>query len=81
LALVGAGDRLLSPPEEARALVAPLGGPVEVQVVGRRTGLPFDPSHMGLVLDARARPTWERVAAFLVDERRASTAPTSQARR
>jgi predicted alpha/beta hydrolase len=71
LALVGAGDRLLSPPDEARAFAAPIGGLVEVQVVGRKSGLPFDPSHMGLVLDERARPVWDRVAAFLVDERRA----------
>jgi hypothetical protein len=76
LALAAAGDHLLAPPDEARAFVAPLGGPVELEVVGRRSGLPFDPGHMGLVLDERARPAWERVAAFLVDDRRAAALPT-----
>jgi predicted alpha/beta hydrolase len=64
LALVGAGDRLYAPPEEARALVRPLAGPVDFRIVGRPS-LPFDPGHMSLVLDERARPAWDLVADFI----------------
>ena len=63
-AWVGAGDHLLSPPSEARGIVSPIPG-ARLDVVGRRTGLPFDPGHMETVLDARARPVWEDVATFI----------------
>jgi pimeloyl-ACP methyl ester carboxylesterase len=66
LAIVGAGDRLLSPPEDARSLVAPIAH-ADFRVVGRATGLPFDPGHMELVLDERARPAWDEVARFVLD--------------
>lgn len=64
LALVGAGDRVMSPPADARAVATRVPG-ARFAVVGRASGLGFDPDHMGLVLDARARPAWERVAAFI----------------
>ncbi len=63
-AWVGAGDRLLSPPAEARGLLSPVPG-ARLEVVGRSTGLPFDPGHMAMVLDDRVRPVWEDVAAFV----------------
>lgn len=63
-AWVGAGDRLLSPPAEAQGIVSPVPG-ARLEVVGRRSGLPFDPGHMAMVLDARARPVWEDVASFI----------------
>ena len=65
LAMVGAGDRLLSPPADARGFVAPVAH-AEFRVVGRESGLPFDPGHMELVLDERARPAWNEVADFIL---------------
>jgi predicted alpha/beta hydrolase len=65
LSLASAGDRLYAPPAEARSLVAPLPAACFVEV-GRAHGLAIDPSHMGMVLDARARPVWERLARFLL---------------
>lgn len=64
LALVGAGDRHLSPPDEARAVAERLPG-CAFEVVGRASGLGFDPDHMRLILDERARPAWDRVADFI----------------
>src|SRR5207253_8610980 len=57
-AWVGSGDRLMSPPADARGLLAcvPDGA---VRVVGRASGLAFDPGHMAMVLDERARPVWD----------------------
>ncbi|MGZ3408300.1 MAG: alpha/beta fold hydrolase, partial [Polyangia bacterium] len=63
-ALVGAGDRFMSPPEAARAVAERVPG-AQFQVVGRATGLAFDPDHMGLVLDERARPAWDQVAELI----------------
>jgi predicted alpha/beta hydrolase len=67
LSLLAAGDRHLAPPDEARTLVTGLTGPVRVEVCGRASGLPFDPDHMGIVIDPRARPVWDRAAAFALD--------------
>jgi pimeloyl-ACP methyl ester carboxylesterase len=64
LAVVGAGDRLYCPPEDARALVAPLPN-ARFEIVGRRSGLEIDPGHMQLVLDERCRPVWSQVAGFV----------------
>jgi predicted alpha/beta hydrolase len=64
LALVGAGDKYFAPPVDAREVAARLPR-CDFEVVGRRSGLAFDPGHMGLVLDERCRPVWERVAAFV----------------
>jgi predicted alpha/beta hydrolase len=63
LALAAADDRLLAPPEEARSLVSPILQ-ARFHIVGRASGLPFDPDHMSLVLDERARPAWDDVAQF-----------------
>ncbi len=64
LALVGAGDRFMSPPIAARAVAERVPG-ARFLVVGRRSGLPVDPDHMGLVLDERARPAWDQTADFI----------------
>ena len=63
-AWVGAGDRLMSSPADARGLVAPVPG-ARVHVVGLESGLSFDPGHMATVLDERVRPVWEEIAAFV----------------
>jgi hypothetical protein len=70
LALVGAADRFMAPAADVRGLVAPVPQ-AQVRVVGRATGLDFDPDHMGLVLDRRARPAWEQLAQFIRDQRSA----------
>jgi predicted alpha/beta hydrolase len=67
LALAGEGDRLFASPEDVRELVAPIPG-ATVEVVGRQSGLGFDPGHMAMVLDARMAPVWARIADFLVVE-------------
>jgi predicted alpha/beta hydrolase len=63
-AWVGAGDHLMSPPDDARGLIAPVPG-ARLEVIGRNSGLPFDPGHMAMVLDRRVRPMWEDVASFI----------------
>ncbi len=65
LALTGAADRLLAPHEDVRGLMSEVPH-ATVEVVGKQSGLSFDPDHMGLVLDARARPVWDRVLAFVL---------------
>jgi pimeloyl-ACP methyl ester carboxylesterase len=79
-ALVGAGDRLLSPPEDARGFVATVPR-AEFRVVGRQSGLAFDPGHMALVLDERVRPAWNDVADFVLRLRRATRSASTAARR
>ncbi len=74
-AWVGAGDWLMSPSADARGLVAPVPG-ARLDVVGRESGLPFDPGHMATVLDERVRPVWEQIAAFV----RSDAASTPKAR-
>ena len=54
----------MSPPADARAVAERVPG-ARFHVVGRHTGLPFDPDHMGLVLDERARPAWDQAADFI----------------
>jgi predicted alpha/beta hydrolase len=66
LSIAGAADRLLSPPASQERFVRLTGGPVIHEVVGRATGLQFDPGHMELVLDPRMDPVWRRVARFAV---------------
>jgi predicted alpha/beta hydrolase len=75
LAMVGAGDRMMAHPDEARAVATRVPG-AAFHVVGRRSGLPFDPDHMGLVLDERARPAWDQAATFI-----RSLRPTAAPRR
>jgi predicted alpha/beta hydrolase len=64
LAVVGAGDELFSPPHDAREVAARLPNHT-FEIVGRSSGLGFDPGHMELVLDERCRPVWDRVAGFV----------------
>jgi predicted alpha/beta hydrolase len=67
LAVAGAGDRLLAPPDEARTMVT--GCPnAQFVVVGKRSGLPFDPGHMHVAMDARCRPVWDQVADFILSD-------------
>jgi predicted alpha/beta hydrolase len=79
LALVGAGDRRMSPPDDVRGLLRPLPH-AEIEVVGRATGLAFDPGHMPLVLDPRAQPVWDRAIAWILAAALRSSAPASPAR-
>ena len=80
LALVGAGDRLLSPPEDARGFVATVPH-AEFHVVGRNSGLDIDPGHMALVLDERVRPAWNDVADFILRLARVTRSKSTAARR
>lgn len=64
LALVGAGDHLLCRPVAARRFYAELPS-AKLEVVGRTTGLGYDPDHMDLVADPRSRPLWDRIADFI----------------
>lgn len=74
LVMVGAGDVFMSPPQDARA-VALRAPDATFALVGRSSGLPFDPDHMGLVLDERARPAWHQVADFIRSLRRWDDTP------
>jgi pimeloyl-ACP methyl ester carboxylesterase len=74
-AVVGAGDRFMSPPADARALAERVPG-AHFHVVGRATGLAVDPDHMGLVLDERAQPAWIQVADFIRAIRPSPPPPT-----
>jgi predicted alpha/beta hydrolase len=65
LAVFGAGDRILCHPVAgARFHAALIAAPLETIVAGRPF-LPFDPGHMALVTDPRARPLWDEVARWL----------------
>ena len=75
LAITGAGDRYMSPPDDARAIAARVPA-AQFRVVGRHSGLAFDPDHMGLVLDERARPVWNQAADFIRSSRRRPYRPT-----
>jgi predicted alpha/beta hydrolase len=66
LSLAGAGDRVLAPPSEARTFVSRCPR-AEFHIVGRKSGLTFDPGHMSIVLDERARPVWDQIASFIVN--------------
>lgn len=65
LSVAAAGDRLLCNPEAARLFVEAVPGAEHI-TVGRASGLATDSSHMGLVLDRRCRPVWDRVADFVL---------------
>ncbi len=74
LAMVGSGDYFMSPARDARA-VALRASNATFACVGRRSGLAFDPDHMGLVLDERARPAWDQAADFIRSLRRREGTP------
>ena len=65
-AWVGAGDRILSTPAAADAFIKLVDPSKRVRVVGRNTGLSFDPGHMELATDLRCRPVWEEIAQFVL---------------
>lgn len=65
LNVVGRGDRLLAHAVGARAWTDRIPG-AEFWLAGRGAhGLAFDPDHMGLVTDPRARPLWAEVADWM----------------
>jgi predicted alpha/beta hydrolase len=67
LHIVSAADHWYAPAREAVAFVSPLPR-CELIVAGSASAAaPFDrlaPSHMGIVLDPRAQPIWDEVAAW-----------------
>ncbi|HUS66034.1 MAG TPA: alpha/beta fold hydrolase [Kofleriaceae bacterium] len=67
-ALVGAGDRLMAPERDVRGLLHRVPRAI-LEVVGRGSGLPYDPGHMDLVLDPRCQPVWERARRFVLQPR------------
>jgi predicted alpha/beta hydrolase len=73
LAVVGADDRFFCPPDDAREVAERLPNRI-FEIVGRASGLAVDPGHMGLVLDERCRPMWDRVATFVTSARAVSAA-------
>lgn len=69
LAVVGAADSLLGHAVSARGWAGAFGpGRVDFRVVGRASGLEFDPDHMGLVVDPRARPLWSDLAQWMAQK-------------
>jgi predicted alpha/beta hydrolase len=67
LSLVGAGDKLLAHPTGAANWAGHLGPErVDFRVLRRGLyGLPFDPDHMSLVTDLRARPVWDEIIRWM----------------
>ena len=67
LAVVGTGDRLLCHPVPGEIFHRHLrSAPLEIEVAAP-PALGYDPGHMELVTDARSRPLWRRIAAWLVE--------------
>lgn len=66
LSMVGAGDSLNCRPVCAKNFAQHLGGSVDFRVVGRASGLSFDPGHMALLTDARSAPAWSEVARWII---------------
>ncbi|MCB9756561.1 MAG: alpha/beta hydrolase [Myxococcales bacterium] len=84
LAVLGAGDRLLGHPVAARRWANRLLDPPrepgrppprrDIWLCGQGThGLEFDPGHMELASDPRARPLWRAIAAWMT----AATGPAN----
>ncbi|HCP46423.1 MAG TPA: hypothetical protein DIU15_10290 [Deltaproteobacteria bacterium] len=67
LAWIGVADRLLAQVDAARQWTDGLSSaPVDFRLVGRGDlGLAFDPDHMTLVTDERARPVWLETVRWL----------------
>lgn len=65
LSVVGRADRLMAEPEAAQRWVTQIPGLAFWRVGRGDSGLAFDPGHMQLVTDPRARPLWERLARWL----------------
>jgi predicted alpha/beta hydrolase len=68
LAVVGAADTINCRPECAHRFAQNLGGTLDFRVVGRRSGLSFDPGHMELVTDQRSEPLWREIAEWLQEK-------------
>ncbi|MDF1562108.1 MAG: alpha/beta fold hydrolase [Deltaproteobacteria bacterium] len=67
LCVFGRGDRLMAHEAGGRAWAARIGKEgAEVWLEGRASGLPFDPGHMEVLTDPRARPLWERLASWIL---------------
>lgn len=64
-AWVGAGDRLFSRPAAAEAFLQWIDPTKRARVVGRHTGLSFDPGHMELATDRRCEAVWREVGRFV----------------
>jgi predicted alpha/beta hydrolase len=65
LNVVGRADLLYAHPSGASRWTARIPG-AEFWLVGTgERGLPFDPDHMTLVTDARARPLWQHIADWM----------------
>lgn len=74
LSVLGVADTYLAADVAARAWVEHMGGEVTIHSVGKGDlGLPFDPGHMTLVTDPRARPAW-RLALEFIEARRVDSA-------
>ncbi len=65
LAIFGSGDGILCHPTCGELFHRRMtGAPVEMHVAGPRE-VGFDPGHMEMVTDARSRPLWRRIGAWL----------------
>jgi pimeloyl-ACP methyl ester carboxylesterase len=63
---IGAGDTFHASPVRARKLADHLGGRAELAVLGRETGLTWDPGHFDVIRGARAQAqVLPRVVAWL----------------
>lgn len=65
LNVIGARDRFLCTPDNARAMWRHWGGPYEQWVIDESWGLGYVPAHVGIVLNPACRPVWERMAQWL----------------
>jgi predicted alpha/beta hydrolase len=70
LAVIGKGDDLMAHPVGAKRWLDHLGeGRADFWLVGDGDrGLAFDPDHMTVVTDERARPLWEAIAGWMVEQ-------------
>jgi predicted alpha/beta hydrolase len=64
-AISSMGDRFYAPPADVIDFARNVPG-ARVLTVGKMGGLSFDPGHMSIVLDERARPVWDLAADFLL---------------
>jgi predicted alpha/beta hydrolase len=67
LAVTGAGDTLLCHPTCGALFHARLVRASVTSHTSDASECGFDPDHMGLVTDARARPLWRRIAGWLAE--------------
>jgi predicted alpha/beta hydrolase len=65
LSIVGAADTLNCRPECALHFAQHFGGTLDFRIVGKKSGLSFDPGHMELTTDPRSEPVWSDIAVWL----------------